>query len=459
MNWQEFEDNLKGYVGEQETLVDTDALWANIQRKKRRRILLFWWFFGCVCLLGGIGWFTRSVSGKTRESGNVAPKIEIVDATRTPETARTGKKSAAPVSADNKSETNVAALPGIPSTTEQPDSRNSRNTNIKSPSAGRQVKIRSAKFEKVQPVPENSIPVTKEIASSSENIFHEALDPKQPDAAGYSLPNRISAYPFRVTPPFVHSIAELVLDLTVFPDKSAPFVSAIKPTKPSFRIGIQTGIAYWGKIQEPANDPVLPRTNEQLLEALNLGIHYQKPVGKHWAFRAGIQYVRYNSVFNWQTSWVTAGQNQQVLNYYTNGRVDTSYLPGALIESTRTVRRHNQNNSLTLPVDVQFRIPFRRSVLTTFLGIQPGFLQTANGAILDGSNRPDYAIYSKVYGRRFGLGLRAGLALELPLHKQFSLLLEPACSMDLTPRTARNAPGPERFWQFGMNVGIVRSIQ
>ncbi len=457
MNWQEFEDNLKGYVGEQETPVDTDALWANIQRKKRRRLLLFWWFFGGVCLLGGIGWFARTSSSKATESNTGAPEIEIVDATHTPETARTGEKSAAPAPADSKSETNVAARPGVPSTTVPPNSRHSRNTNTTSPSAERPGKIRSAKLEEVQPVPENSIPVTKEIVSSSENISQETLDPKQPDAAGYLLPNRLSAYPFRVIPPFVHSMVERALNLTVFPDKPAPFVSAIKPAKPSFRIGIQTGVAYWGKMQEPASDPVLPRTGERLLEAFNLGVHYQKTVGKRWAFRAGIQYQRYSSVFNWQTSWVTADGDQQVLNYYVDGRIDTSYLPGALIESIRVVRHHNRNNALAIPVDVQFRIPSRRFVLVPFIGLQPSFLQTAKGAILDGQDRPDYGLYKNVYDRSFGLGLRAGLSLELPLRKQYSLLIEPAGGIDLIPRTSKNASGSERFWQFGMNVGIVRA--
>jgi len=458
MNWQEFEDNLKGYVGEHETPVDTDVLWANIQRKKRRRMLLFWWFFGGLCLLGSIGWFVRTGGGKAPNNHADAPAIEAAGANHAPKAAMAIEKSVAPVPSDGKSETNVAALPGVPSITVQSDSRHPRNTNAKSPTAGRLVETTPARVMDVRPVPENGISTIKEIASSTEIIPGETFDTKQPDAAGFSLPNSISAHPFVVTPPFVHSTAEQVLNLTVFPDKPVPFVPTIKPAKSAFRIGIQTGVAYWGKMQEPAVDPVLPRTGEQLLEAFNLGVHYQKPVGKRWAFRAGIQYVRYNSVFNWQNSWVTANQNQQVLNYYADGRIDTSYLPGALIESTRTVRRHNQNNVLTIPVDLQFRIPVRRGVLTPFLGVQPGFLQTARGAILDGQNRPDYALYSKVYDRRFGLGIRAGLSLELPLGKHYSLLIEPAGSMDMTPRTAKSASGSERFWQVGMNVGIVRSF-
>lgn len=450
MKWQEFEDGLKSRVGEHKTPLDTEALWGRLQQKKRRRRLPFWWWFGGVCLLGGLTGllFRQDSGGAPQMAVTGSPQTETPHALSPKDDSVTGHGPVAPGLQENKADTTAAPA----ATIQQEGNLNARPE-------------RNASTERNAETADKSFTQTTDESNTTRNSDNRAFPIKNtgqalPDATKQIDIQAVEA-PFSllaVIPGSVRSMDQKPLILPFFPSVPAPAIPSIQPAKTRFQVGIQTGVSYWGVLQNTSADPALSRTNERLLEAFNVGVHYQKPVGQRWAFRAGIQYQRFNSVFNWQTSSMHADQNQQVLNYYSNGAIDTTYLPGALIETSRIVRHHNRNASITLPLDLKYNIPFRRGMFQPFIGVQPGFFQSAVGAILDEQGRPDYGLYPHVYQRKFGLGLRAGVSMQWRLNKHYSLLIEPSGSLDLISRKARFNPEYEQFWQVGINLGVIRDL-
>ncbi len=454
MNWQEFEENLKNRVDGHETPLDTDALWDKVRPRKRRRLLLFWWFLGGAGLLLAGYWFAGKNNAALHAGAATAAEME------------------APVAAHKKPAPPVAEQPAKPSSPDTGKHGSFIPTHLNGPAESSE----SGKSKSLQPkgaaekdrqfsidAPFVLEPHLVANLLSPKNAVSLTNDPEnaisghsKPDSTLYIATNHSALNPFDIAPPYVQREDELPLALYSFGNLPS-FAIPAQPVHPRFQIGLQSGVSYWNILQPTLPDPTLPRTGERRLEAFHIGLHYQAALHKRWMFRAGIEYVRYNSVFKWQKSSVAAGQDEQVINQHIDGSVDTAYLPGALIQSNRTVRHFNRVASFTLPVDLKFRIPTRHIVFMPFVGLQPGF-QTASGVILDEQGRPDYSVFPHVYQRRFNLGLRAGVTMEWSLNGRYSFFLEPAGAVDLISRTARFNPEYEQFWKVGLNMGVLRTF-
>lgn len=450
MNWQEFEDGLKDRVGDHQTPLDTEALWDQVQPRKRRRRALFWWWFGGIGLLGSLAgiWMREKSQSESSQPGHLRLQVET---TRTQQKApgeSVYQQSVDPGKYQNTPHSAVGEVAAKWKKTERKNPDNQNTFGMQRPDGEA-----SMNDGDTRPVPVGNAVDSSVFTHQDTSML--ALEPVpeisiiQPDHPA------INPFftPLSVLPEFVFSTNPAYPALPGFPAPGPPLQSLYPDEKTTSQWGIYAGFAYWNKFEGFMEGPIPLRAKEHLREAFNLGVFYQKPIGRSWALRAGIQYQRFNSVFKWQKSWTTPDQEQQVLNYYSDGSIDTSYLPGALIETTRTVRHYNRITAINLPIDIKYNLPAGKGSLQAFIGVQPWFLQRAKGVVLRASDEPDYARFGPKYNRNFGLSVRAGMSMQWPLTKHFSFMLEPVGTFDLTRRTANGSP--ERFLHAGMNVGIV----
>ncbi|MBL7783250.1 MAG: hypothetical protein JNM22_18615 [Saprospiraceae bacterium] len=436
MNWQDFEEQLKKQVEGHETPIDTEGLWARVQPRKRRRFLLFfWWLLGAAGLFGGAYW----VAGHRQHPATVFSLQEETQSaiqTNAFNTVPQAGLSTDTTSASTTPKTTTPKNAGAIRTSQHNDrpARNQTAHNRQMPS-GRAVE---------------GLPLsTTKTASSPGN-----------EAPALLLPDPALASDLALLPTYLHFLPPPAGEKLILPEifVTPPAPLFVVPAQPQDQVGIQSGISYWNVLHPSGPDAVFPRTNERLLEAFHAGAFFQKQVGRRLAIRAGLQYQRYNAVFRWQTSSILGNQPRQVLNYYSDGRIDTTFIPGGtLVEATRTVRHYNRVSSWMLPIDLKWRIPAGRTTLMPFLGVQAGF-QSQSGALLNANGQPDFSRYNSIYKTLFNFGLRSGVSSEWRINERHRLLIEPWGAVDLRSRTGRFNPAYEQFWQVGLSVGVVRMM-
>ena len=451
MNWQEFEDGLKNRVGQHETPLDTEALWNKIRPKKRRRLLFFWWWLAGIGLLGGLVgmWLHRTQPAPAAASDSADMNMQTAQVERRQENAPAiDLKTTAGGQKESIHDTDAAISPVDPQQNKP---------------ANRTLPTRFSKGASITtalPVPTLSTVTNRAIltnASTSTGIEKSVKLNLNENTDNQEVTISFPAFPAVTTLPVapgnvshtrsknLYKLANLIVEVPAQP--SAPI------EKNTFEIGVQSGISCWSQYSPLVEEHPIGE-QQRPLEAFHAGLFVQKPIRQRWAVRASIRYQQFNSVFNWKTSWEVADADQKVLNYYTNGDVDTTYLPGALIERTRTVRHYNRIMVFTIPIDIKYTLPSRRGVVQPFIGIEPNFFQFARGRTLYGiPSVPSYSHFEKEYTRSFGMSVRAGISTEWRLKNHFSLLLEPVGAFDLTPRGTEGSS--ERFMQLGLNVGIV----
>ncbi len=515
MNWQEFEDGLKDRVGAHETPLDTDALWDKLQPKKKRRLIVpLWWLLGGICLLGMVVVLGRNWAERSAEKAMLGHSIAVVDSTQ--RDPNDGLKMSAN-GFEKKGITGEIYAPKPSSNL--PTSDTDIFTNSKKPTQKLDFQPYTSIAVNTEPAIITQFPaqqhtakktIYNEVSGNTSSISTampalaktetDAASNNNPDATGDSTPtigsNSLKASNILYKPENIGivnrnsiiqseaktlsagvsstpvALSSLPISFIVstdtanlhFPARPYPVMPAriIKPVKNTWQIGIHTGLYSWGIMRNtaPSSDTLpLARTEERLLEAVVFGIHGQKRLTDRWRIRVGVEYAQFNSVFEWQKSWLVQASTQEITNYFINGDISKSVIPGAtLTQKSRTVRNYNQITAISLPIDLQYRLPVRQGVLLPFIGVQPNFSQRSKGTILDKQGEPDKTIYSTLYTRNLGLSVRLGLAFECPLGKRTTLSFAPTGGFDLTNRVKKGYTGAERFWQFGMTVGVTRSF-
>lgn len=440
MNWQDFEEQLKKQVEGHETPVDTEALWARVQPRKRRRFLLFfWWLLGAAGLFGGAYW----VAAHQQHPAAVSSLQE--------ETQPAIQTSAFNTGAQTGLSTNTTSVSETSLTTPKAASLNNAGA-IRTPQHKNSSLRKGTAPDRQMPTEQSAKDLPSATTKTASGSGNEAF---VLPAANPALVSDIA-----LLPTYIHFLQQPADGKLMLPEffVTPPAPLLVVPAQAQDQVGIQSGISYWNVLHPSGPDAVFPRANERLLEAVHAGAFFQKQMGRRLVIRAGLQYQRYNAVFRWQTSSTLDNQPQQVLNYYSDGRIDTTFIPGGgLVEATRTVRHYNWVSSWMLPIDFKWRIPAGRTTLMPFLGLQAGF-QSQSGALLNANGQPDFNRYNSIYKTLFNFGLRTGISSEWRINERHRLLIEPWGAVDLRSRTGRFNPAYEQFWQVGISVGVVRMM-
>lgn len=479
MNWQEFEDRLKADSQAHQTPVDTDALWNRIRAKKRRRVLLFWWCFGVAALAGSsylvATWLlgngplfavktTGVITSDTidfhkNSSANVIDSAYLIQTQNTRNTNRTAANHKSKIINQPSHPSNSPLDPAISNTRSISTIRanKSLSKNNSHPSGQRlstKAKNKDATAfsgETSSNVLESNNLPPKEISDSlSDNIPHLLSENPSENDKPVVLADSFSSANQTLLP-WLPKNMMLLVSPSVFnkPLWPVPLPIAKKraTNKPNhFYIGLQAGYYQW-KIQADS-----ARTGENPLTVLQTGLQVQLPLGPSWSVRTGIQYAQWNAVFRWADQWEEI-RKTPVLSYYVNGNIDTAFT-NTLYRYERQVQHYNHLQSISIPVDIQYRIPLKNWNLRPSAGVQIQVWQRAAGVILH-NGTPDAQVYPGLYQRAFNVGLRGGISLEVPLGQRTRFVLEPAAMLDVSRRTKNIYPA-ERFQQWGVNVGVVR---
>ena len=463
MNWQEFEDNLKNRVDGHETPLDTDALWDKVKPRKRRRIAFFWWLLGGACLLGGIGWAVlKNRTSMAPEKGTASQEVLHSTDIKSVQQAKDGSTQAA---ANMKH-------PNLPDAVKaEPAHSNVSNSNVAYPGNAEKTGVQNARKGKSMPGNNNTIqqlhpvqppanpnnPVIQPAPPGKDTTFAQRDFLNSGNTLSTTVPTNPEAehafLPLDILPGLVAQQDTRPLELPRFDVFTPlPLVADTVPER-RFQAGVYAGISLWNILHNGPGGSGIPRPQEHLLESVQAGVFGQFPMGRRFVFRAGVQYLQFNSRFRWDTTSIVANRDETVLNYYADGRVDTSYLPGALFQSDRKVQYYNKLIYINLPVDLQYRIPLRRIAITPFVGVQPGIAVYQKGLTLGTSGLPFAIPFRNIYRRSFALSIRAGIGFERMWRKRV-FFIEPSGTFDVIPRTAQGRATVEQFWQAGINVGM-----
>ncbi len=429
MNWQEFEDRLGAEGQEHQTPVDTDALWAKIREKKRRRWLPFFWLFAGIGLVlsGGLalyGRFTHTETAFAKETG-LTTNSNPTEAAPLPAVPATGTIST------------ISAMNGEKTAKSTPSAQNNY-------SRGKPGPLPSITLRKISPADKALTPKAGQQSTFLSEDTKANLPTDQPDLAGLEevIPAvkrpALLLLPFQPFQPLLIPVHPPALDR---PQPPMALASVPLPVKhrSGLSIGINAGYFSWNiERSEPVASPY-PRSHEKVLAAVQTGLQVEFPLAQKWSLRSGVQYTEFQSVFRWTDNWQ---------------KIDSS--ENRLFAYERNVQHYNRVQSLAVPVDVLYRFSLGKWSLKPALGVQLQFAQYADGLILK-NTRPNAQGYPLIYRQIFNLGLRGGISIEAPLGSKTSLFLEPAARMDLFRRTAKDYPA-ERFRQWGLQVGIMRSL-
>ena len=485
MNWQEFEDRLKAQAQAQHTPVDTDALWNKIRAKKRRRLPLFWLFVGLGALLGSgglvAGWFTGNQSLFSLKTAAVIPADTIdyyknlsadtidgayfIRSTNARDSIKTSASKESKIVANTFSKLDTASRSPL------------ANTHSVANMPANKFLFKDRDYIQILPISrlsaltENDRTVTAPVFSNQTinleikpndllrgNMLHRRPESLRERSSAWpsghdkaSIP--ADSIPIASRPPLAwlpNSFVLLPPSILINPLAPVLIPAAIEKRATNhpnhLYIGLQAGYYRWNIQNDSA------RIGEKLLAATQAGWQVQLPIGQFWSMRTGVQYTQYGSVFRWTRQWAEVKETP-VLSYYINGNIDTTF-SNILYQYERRVQHYNQLRSISIPLDVQYRMSMKHWILCPSAGLQLQAWQRASGVILN-SAAPDAQLYPAIYQRAFSVGLRFGLSLEVPLSPRIRLVLEPTARMDLTRRT-RTAYPAERFQQWGMNVGLIR---
>ena len=484
MNWQEFEDRLQAQAQAHQTPVDTDALWNKIRAKKRRRWPLFWLFVG-LGVLSGSGWLAtvwfsgnnplhsvKTTAVMPTDTVNYhknlsARKIDSVYFTR-----RTNVHDSIKTSANKESTINgdaprlLKAVP-IPSLASKyfiaPTAANKSLLTVKdythdssiSRSSIKTVNGRiAAAVTAANKIISTEIEPNKFLLRETLNFMpgNTAKDSSNALSENNKLPiptdsfSMISRTPLPWMPTRFTPLFPSRLDQPISPVLTPAAEKKTTKNPNRLYIGLQAGYYHW-RIRADST-----RIGEKPVAATQAGWQMQLPMGQFWSLRTGIQYRQFVSVFRWTRQWAEVRETP-VLSYYVNGNIDTTFST-TLYRYERKVQHYNRLRSISIPLDVQYRIPMKHWTVCPAAGLQIQVWQQARGIVLNNAV-PDAELYPAIYDHAFNVGVRFGLSLEVPLGQRTRFVVEPAIMMNLARRT-KAAYAAERFQQWGVNIGLVR---
>jgi hypothetical protein len=466
MNWQEFENSMSQGMQGHESPVDTDALWQGIQQKRRRRkpFLLWWW--GCAGLLGlgTLGlvaylWLSPNAKPNIAATSSSAP-MQPTGATMVIDN-RAQPPSADPLAAQAAEHNITNTMPETFENTHLTHKKTtsySQKTSAHHPTRALRQELSTQKAKTTNQSTSDPIAVT--------TLPTTALADLAPASAGAGPANQTKMEEkangihaiLGFLPTLLNGIEAKELPAQLPNHTPAPYELPTKKAnaRRPLLVGAQAQVGIWRRFEVVSTEfdptPIAePHRNERLLEARQYRLAVAIPIAKRAYFTTGLGHARYNSVLQWNRTWVGDSTPVQVPSLYANGTQSQDTILVRTLMS-RTVQHYNHVSSWQIPVE--FRYDFGKKILISpYIGLHAQFRQRAQGRLLNDDDLPDNGQNQPaIYRRSWVLGGQLGFDATMPLGKQFQVGLGSFISLDASDRT--RVTGSERFGQWGVRVGI-----
>jgi hypothetical protein len=455
MDWQEFEDKLHEKARQHEVPIDAEALWERMQRKRKRRVLPIWWWGGAIVGLGLLAvWYGSQENAWKRElsveqmqkpmpaSGEMAHantksmpelwQMYTVGSFVLPESNRV--RTIPFYYAEQHEASNRQAFHAA-----QQNTRFEQNLTTRSNSSSNHAD-QSAKGS-TGILFNTPTKLTSENSTSTNPIIWPLETKKQPFV--------FSQHPIPAALP-----QRLASDIRHLAQKVSPKPLEITPRKSKALYFGLTGTAMlWQTQRQLPNGELLGRDGERLLEAISGGFSAQAPLSGPWSLRTGIHYTQQNSIYNWSKRTTIIGIPRTIQNQLGNGTTTQTVDSSGWIVQTRTVQQTNRVSNLAIPLDIHRSFGRGPVAWSGFAGVQVQAVQRGRGIISGLDSLPNRDLYTNIYRRSIGLGLRAGVSCRVALSRHLVLSIDPVGMVDLTSRTAAGYP-QERFYQYGIGLGL-----
>ncbi|MCC6461044.1 MAG: hypothetical protein IT260_11275 [Saprospiraceae bacterium] len=447
MKWSELEQDMQRRADAHELPVDTDALWNRIREKRRRRGL-FWWLASAV-LLTGLLVLLFGRSGKNFPTAG--------EQTPLPAAARQAPEPLGATPKAQPRETLLApSLPDLPPNT--PASPPAVLHLPKAPALRPQAAVRAAESHSA-PSAEwdfGKQPAERAPLSPAASVPHPESPALSVEPAGEWGHAALGALQAPVLSLLHSSRFPLPVPLPLRPVNRSPVGGEgpppdLKTQKNRPALGLQAGYFCWQARQAPADT----LSWHKPLETVSGGLFVHVPLGRQWAVQAGISYARSTRLLFWESRWKDV-QPKAVPQYFANGMVDTSYVPVA-VELRRQVRQYHHWTQVSIPLRLHYQFAAGKGQLAPHLGLQASRLW-AVGMVMDTSQHLNAGLFAARYPQKYMVQALAGLDWTLPLSTHWSIALGIQAQADLKPRNSPLLPEQERFWQYGLQLGLLRRL-
>jgi hypothetical protein len=470
MNWPEFEKDMKNMVGGHETPIDTDVLWDKIQEKRRkRRGLLWFWGGGVALLLGGLWWWHVNSGVRGTEISAVVQEVGVG------EKPRNQSRESDRIEADNQVQTQhregiqrqdevqyLAQKQGREEVGIQEESQlrsqDQIQKQVKSPIQNQLQTPKQGQLTAQMPVSAGELSATIFKGENPNSV-------KTPNI-GLSLPASFEAEIVVLKSETLSALAPLPVlwqllalpeQTLVLPGKSlalTPENSAkkAKNNRLSPAIACNTGYYKWNSVGAIPD----PFSQSRNLETVQGSIHLMLPLSTHWTVQTGLSFARTTSRITWVRTW----EEEKTIypkNYYANGAIelDTAHVTYLM---RREINHYNHWTQIGLPLGMEYRFSFGKAYLTPQLGLQLNYLLPAQGLANDANHNLSADVFAAHFQRKFLLQGQAGFEFGYHLSEKWSIAAGPHVQFDFTPRTTAGVSHPERFFMYGVQLGLRRNL-
>lgn len=504
MNWPEFEQDMKNMVDGHETPIDTDVLWDKISEKRhKRRGLLWFWGGGVVLLLGGLWWWhgnhvTRGaeVSAVLQEVGvGVGNQIRVlggIEANKregisgaggiqslTQSQGRNQGQNQGQIQGQNQVQSqdqnqaqiqdqNQAQIQG--QNQAQSQDQNQVQSQVQNQVQNQdQKQVKEQNQRKVHGLDQGTMNAQIQVETGDLNIglskTGNQIALKAPDSVlispaffGTDLVTVKNEMPAALALlPVQWQLLILPEQALVLPERTSFFtlensVKKVKSNRFAPTIMCNTGYYKWysvGAIPDPFS-------TSRNLETVEATLRLLLPLSSHWAVQTGISYARTTSRITWVRYWEEV-KNRNIRNYYANGTIDLD-TANATYSMRREINHYNHWTQIGLPLWLEYRFSFGKAYLAPNAGLQINYLFPVQGLANDANHNLSADVFAERYKRKFLLQGQAGFEFGYKLSEKWSVSAGPQLQFDLTPRTGKDATDPERFFRYGLQLGLRRNL-
>ena len=516
MNIDNFEDRIKEAFGRHRPATDNDAIWENIEphlkkKKKRRAIIFFWWGLGLGVLM--LFWWIseREPAAPPRASSATEKRVvsppekaaqDKMPAFPTPEKTATkprgqnkatntggsvtrfAKKPAAvpqvkPFPADNSVAIEFAgtAENSGPKTTnaiitESPVSER-RPAEASKSAIPMSVEIRhNAVPETAAPeIPENDTPGNREVAANEE--------PGNSGFTGKGNPEKpVNIEKENTTPERSEKEVNEKTDKKTSKDK--PKEPGKKRKKRKFKweehVSVQAGPALAVRqlrarsgLSDPADGYLAGRkSTEKSLESFTAGFFYSATTRKGLVLKAGLDYRQTNEKFHLAFTETEILQLNGVLTVTVDGSgniIGQTTGPKTITKTTEYANTaYNHYRFVNLPIGIGHRQAGKKSHWELSAGVDINLFFRAAGTIYNRFNEPTplkggNMFYDEVFRRSTGLGGWASFAYGRKLTDKLRWQVSANVQMPLSPVTKTDYELEQRYFNFGVQAGVVYQVK
>ena len=436
MNWPEFEQDMKNMVDGHETPIDTDVLWDKIQGKRRkRRGLLWFWGGGVALLLGGFWWWHVNNMARGVEISAVVQEVGVGE--------KTGNQGRVREQIEMQGD-NQTKIQG------QVQNQNQLQNQVQEPRQGQfTAQMSDSTGELNAAISKGENPIAVKSTNMALNL------PASSRAEIEAVKNEtLSALALL---PVLWKLLVLPEQTLVLPEKPLVLTSENSPKKANSNrlvpaIACNTGYYKWYSVGVTPDRFSTSRN----LETVQGAIHLLLPLSAHWTFKTGVSYARTTSRILWARTW----EEEKTINpknFYANGTIgfDTATVTYLM---RREINHYNHWTQIGLPLGMEYRFNFGKAYLTPQVGVQVNYLLPVQGLANDANHNLSADIFAAHFQRKFLLQGQAGFEFGYDMSEKWSITAGPHVQFDFTPRTTPGVSYPERFFMYGIQLGLRRNL-